>query len=466
MIKSKLFILTFALALLLNIGFVSKKTYADEISFAVSPSKIADYQIDLGETKEIEFSIGNKSVFPKEHTEKNELYKMTVDVDFSLEDSDETEIDSSNILSLDTSSIEIKPNTSNTVTLTISIPSDFEENYYKAYINFSREPISGVESEDGGAYSTIRVPIYLLVGDEENFNKLKADFEVSNFELNVGQANDKFSNIVFDNIKRLFKNPFKSVNTFKEIINKPVYNIKSGRNSIIDINDNMLVEVSKVVTKNNINDWKYVKTTDEQLDKSVKNIKFENTKVSFILEDDEIVDINCSESTSAFIKKQINNIVGNISGMPKLYDLFDEIKVPSNINYNVLDYSAYAEIKNTGEKPIHVTSNVSLMKDNSSIIGEGILKDLTIMTNKSEIISIPLSINGDLSSGNYNLIGDFSSNKIEKKANTKYKIDTNLNLKIFAITLVSYLLILILALTIVVVLYKYINKKRKLNTNK
>lgn len=465
-VKNKLFILTFILTLLLNIGFISKKTYADEISFAVSPSKIADYQIGLGETKEIEFSVGNKSIFPKDHKEKNELFTMKVDITSSLEDSDEIEIDSTDILSFDSSLVEVKPGESNTVTLTISIPSDFEENYYKAYINFSRQPISGIESEDGGAYSTIRVPIYLLVGDEENFNKLKVDFEVSNFEINVGQANEDFSNIILGNLKRLVKNPFKSVNTFKEIINKPVYSIKSGNKSIIDVNDNMLVEVSKVVTKNKVTDWKYVKATDEQLDTGVKNIKFENTKVSFILENDEVIDINCSENTSAFIKKQINNILGNINGMPILNDLFDEIKVPINKNYTVLDYSAYAEIKNTGEKPIHISSNISLMKDNSSIIGEGSLKDFTIMINKTETVNIPLSINGDLSSGNYNLIGDFSANKVEKKFNTKYKIDTNLNLKIFGVTLLSYVAILGILIAIIIVLFKHINKKRKLNTNK
>lgn len=441
--------------------------FADELSFAVSPSKIVDYRIEPGETKEIIFSVGNKSIFPPEHVDKNELYKFKIDVSATLEDSDGLEIDTKNIITFNKKTLECKPSEADKVTATISIPKDFERNAYKLYINFTRQPVEGIEDVQNTTYSVIKVPVFLFIGDESEFNKLKADYEVTKFYMDFGQNGQTFVKTITENLKELITlNPFKVIDTFKDIKHKPVHDItknkgKENETLVVDVNNNLMVSINSVITNGKTNDWNYVSANEEQLNKNVANVNFKDNSVEFVLENKDIVVVEGTNKTVNFIKNQINNILGTIKGTPVLKDLFNQIKVPVNKNYDIFTYSAFIEVSNTGEKDVHVGSDLSLLKDNSTAMGEGILKPLTVSVGKSESINVPMSMNGSLTTGDYKLTGNFLAGKIDKTTDYDYQVDNKLSEKIFFTTLAIYLLIILLILLIIKVIIDFLRKYKK-----
>lgn len=438
---------------------IPSKIFADEISFVVSPSKIVDYKIEPGETKDIVFTIGNKSKFPSEHKEKNELYKFKINITAKLEDSDGFYIDTKDILKFDKTSVECKPNEVQKIKATISIPKDFEKNFYKLYINFEREPIENIETSE----SIIKAPIFLFVGDEAEFSKLKPDFDVTEFYMDFGNQEKGFITTIANNLKRLITlNPISVIDTFKDIKHSPVHSIVNNKDElIVDVNNELLVTINNVVTEDNVNDWEYVLATQEQLSKKVLNVNFKDNRVEFVLENKDVIVVEGTSNTINFIKKQINNILPQIKGTPILNDLFCTIKVPINKNYDIFTQSAFVNIKNTGEKDIHIDADFSLLKDNSTVISEGEIKTLTINLGKQEKLNVPLSVNGDLTSGDYQLTGNFvAGNKVNKTYKDEFKVDTLLSEKIFYTTLITYLLLIIILIILIIKLINLLKKYR------
>lgn len=464
-LKNKKIILTL-LALFIFLAMPTN-VFADELSFAVSPSKVVDYRIEPGETKQITFSVGNKSIFPEEHVEKNELYKFEIDITATLEDSDGLEIDLTNIISFDKKTLKCAPKEADKLIATISIPENFERNAYKLYVNFTRKPVSGIEDLNTVAYSTVKVPVFIFVGNEDEFNKLKTDYEPSKFYMDFGQDGKTFTERILENLKKLCTiNPIKIIDTFKDIQYRPINNITKNKGTeneilVVDVNDSLIVNLSGVTTTNKVNQWKYVKVSSEQLSQPIATVNFKEDKVEFILKNNDLIVVEGTSNTISLIKKQINNILKSIKSEPLLSELFNQIKVPINKNYNIFTYSAFVEIKNIGEKDVHVSSELSLLKDNSSLVGSGVLKTLTIPINKSENINIPLNINSTLSSGNYHLKGNFLGGTVNKVSDYKYEVDTRLSEKILIVTLVLYLLIIILILIFIKSIFKLIKKYKK-----
>lgn len=460
LLKNKIVITFLLLGLLLTMFSVN--AFADELSFAVSPSKIVDYRIEPGETKEIVFSAGNKSIFPEDHVDKYDLYKFKIDVSATLEDMDGTVIDTTNIIKFNKDSLECKPKEADKVTATISIPEDFERNAYKMYVNFTRQPVAGIEDVSNTTYSVIKVPVYIFVGDESEFSKLKADYEVEKFYMDFGQDGKSFTDRVVSNLKQLITvNPVKVVDTFKDIKHRPVQNVTKNGVLTVDVNNNLMVSINDVTTSKKATNWKYVIVNSDQLSQTVSNIEFKDTSVEFVLSNGETVVVEGTNKTVLFIKSQINNILGTIKGNPVLSDLFNQIKVPVNKTYDIFTYSTFSQIKNTGEKDVHVGAMLSLLKDNSTNMGEGELKPLTVALGKSEHINTPMAMKGSLTSGDYKVTGNFTAGKINKTESFSYKVDTQLRNKIFFVTLAIYLLIIVLVLIIIKLLLGLLKKYKK-----
>lgn len=465
LLKNKIFIFILFIGIILFGGGV--EAFADELSFAVSPSKIVDYRIEPGQSKDIVFSVGNKSIFPADQTEKKELYKFKIEVSAVLEDSEGIEMDTTNIVKFNKTILECKPSEMDKTTLSINIPKDFEKNAYKLYIKFTRQPVSGIEDTQNKTYSVIKVPIYLFVGNEDEFNKLKSDYEVTKFYMDFGQDNKTFTNRIFDNLKELISlNPLKVIDTFKDIKHKPVYTIiknkdKSDETIVADVNNNLMVNINDVVTDSKGTNWKYVLASNSQLSQNVNNVLFNDNSVEFVLDNEDVIVVEGTTKTINFIKNQINNILNSINGTPVLSDLFSKIKVPINKNYDILDYSAFVEIKNTGEKDVHVASEVSLIKDNASDIGVGILKPLTIPLGNTETINIPITVDGALTTGDYRFNANFLAGKINKTTNYNYQIDTQLSEKIFFTTLITYCLLILMLIVIIKIIISSFTKYKK-----
>ena len=166
--------------------------YADELSFAVAPSKIVNLVIEPGTKETLTFKVGNRSVFPSHQVEKNELYNFEIMVEGKMYEADGTEVVNKDIISVSSDVLRCKPNQSASVDVTIDIPKDFEQNSYEISVIFTRMPIAGVEdTSNTNAITSIKVPVYLGVGDPAQYANLKTDFEVEEFKIDLGEEKSK-----------------------------------------------------------------------------------------------------------------------------------------------------------------------------------------------------------------------------------------------------------------------------------
>ena len=91
--KKKILNLFLAITTMILVFFSSNiNVYADELSFAVAPSKVVNLVIEPGSKEVITFKVGNRSIFPSHQVEKNELYNFEILVEGKMYDSDGTEI--------------------------------------------------------------------------------------------------------------------------------------------------------------------------------------------------------------------------------------------------------------------------------------------------------------------------------------------------------------------------------------
>lgn len=451
-VKNIVFIL--ALIIFINLGTISAK--ADEISFAVSPSKITDIVIKPGETYTKKFTMGNKSIFPNNQTEKNDLYKISVNVGAILEDINGVELPVNNILSFDKTTLSAKPGETDEVNVTISIPQDYEEGAYKAYLVFTREPIQGLETTGNTTYTSIKVPIYIFVGDEDVYNSLKLDYNIDDISLNFGDTDKTFWKTVLDYLKKLI-NPLNVTNTFKEIQYKPIHVIKDDEEIIVDINENFNTDIINVCSTNRVNDWKYVKISKDDLLSEISSINFSNNKVVFELSNKNTVEIETTNDTIVYLQKQLNILSQNISN-PTLEYIFNNVKIPINKNYVPYNLSAQVTISNTGDKTAHVVGELNLIKDNITTVANGILNTISIKNSTSETVNVLLNKEESLNDGIYTITGNFKAGTLQKSASKNFNIDSNLRLKIYVTTLIIYILIILILLLIIYLILKRNNK--------
>lgn len=439
--------------------------YADELSFAVAPSKIVNLVIEPGNKETLTFKVGNRSVFPAHQVEKNELYNFEIKVEGKMYENDGTEVINKDIIKISNDTLRCKPNKSASVDVTIDIPSDFERNSYEASIVFTRMPIAGTEdTSNTNTITSIRVPIYLGVGDPSEYANLKTNFEVDKFKIDLGEEKT-ISQYVKNNLKQLITlNPFKIIDTFKSISQKDIYVIKKGDSIVIDTISDIFTDLESVITndKKKLSDTKYILASKDDYEKSVKNIYFDNKLVKFHLDGDTLIEIKCENKVRDNIKAQINTLIKeNDLKSPKFKFFVDNLRVPKNNKYDITEYNVDITLKNTGEKETFVTSAMVLKKDSTTEIGNATLELITLQKNKAVNTSIPLSLTGEFSTGTYNLYGSFVDIKnVVRNANFKFDVNLNLDKQIFAWTLIVYIACIILVIAIIVLIIITLRNKK------
>lgn len=466
MLRKKLFNLFLTIATALILFFSSNiNVHADELAFAVAPSKIVNLVIEPGSSQVLTFKVGNRSVFPSHQVEKNELYNFEIKVEGKMFDSEGTEISNKDIIKVGEPILRCKPNEAVSVDVKIDIPKDFEKNSYEASIVFTRMPIEGVEdTTNTNAITSIKVPIYLGVGNPEEYSRLKTNFEVEKFNLNLGEEKT-IASYVIDNLKQLITlNPFKVVDVFKSISEKELYAIKNRDITTIDTISDIFTDLENVITddEKKISKNKYVLASKEDYSKAVKNIYFEDKVVKFQLDKNKTIVIKCENGVRDNIRTQINNLIKEHSLKSPSFAFFVEnLRVPKNVDYDVPRYDIEMTLKNTGEKETFVTSGMILKKDSTTEVGNAKLELITLKKGNLVDVKIPLELNSELSNGTYNLYGNFIDIKnVQKTANFKFNVDLNLDKTIFTITLIVYLVAVVIIIALIIVLI-YILKSRK-----
>lgn len=445
----------------------SVDTEADQLSFAVSPSKVTDLVLDKGDSHELSFTVGNRSVFPSEDVDKFNLYNFKIEMFCEIENQYGVFIDSTGIVSFNKDWLSCRPKETDSVNVNLTIPDDFVPGSYTFYINFKRYPIEGLEDVGAVTYSVIQVPIYVFIGDSEAYSKLNFDYEIESLSVDFGVEVSTINNLVENNLKSLVTiNPFKVVNNFKNILQSPVYVVykKIGEEyrQFVDVNDNFMVNLNSVVTTKDVNDWKYVLVDDSQRDLNVSKINFDKG-VEFILEDDSSVIIEVNEEIRNNVQEQLNSIVQEIEGSPKLSYLLDKLKVPVNRTYNLTTELINVNLVNTGDSDIHVDGKFSLTKDNMDLEEREVLSAITLRYNGGEALSIPISQLTFRGDGDYTLAGTFNGHDKVKNISHDFTMDGSIRYKIFGITLLVYVVVLTSTVILMISLYKLFKNKK--NTN-
>lgn len=461
--QKNLFLIIFSL--FLTLGFLSEKVYADEINFAVSPSKIVNMVIEPGKSETIKFKVGNRSVYPAHQTEKKDLYEVSVVVEGKITKQDGTVVDPTGIIKISDTLLKAKPNEKAAeTTVEIKIPSDFEKNSYRVDIVFTRNPIKGIEdTTNTSAITSIKVPVYLGVGDPEEYANLKTDYEVKNLTVDLGEEKTVFK-YALSNLKELITlNPFKVYNVFSGIKNKDIYVVNKDGKTSVDVLSGIYTELKNVVSyTKKTNDNKYVQISQEDENKEVSNVYFEDRVVDFKLSDGTSIKIECHNRVRDHIRSQINTLIKehNLS-KPRFKFFLDNLLVPSNKNFNILEYKASMQIENTGEKENFVSANIYLKKDSTYEVGSQKVELLTVMKGETIDVSIPLDITSEITSGSYALTANFIDVKNNMKTSVfNFTVDLGLDKTIFKVTLALYIALLALIGVLAYFIIKVLKDKK------
>lgn len=461
--KKNLFLLI--LSMFLTFSFLEKNVYADEINFAVSPSKVVNMVIEPGKSETIKFKVGNRSVYPAHQTEKKDLYEIAVVVEGQITKQDGTTIDPEGIIKISDTLLKAKPNEKAAeTTVEIKIPKDFEKNSYRVDIVFTRNPIKGIEdTTNTSAITSIKVPVYLGVGDPNEYANLKTDYKIKDLNIDLGEEGTIFK-YALSNLKELITlNPFKVYDVFSGIKEKDIYVINKDGKKSVDVLSGIYTELKNVVSyTNKTTDNKYVKISQEDENKEVSNVYFEDRLVNFKLTDGTSIEIKCHNKVRDHIRSQINTLIKehNLT-KPRFKFFLDNLLVPSNKNFNILEYKANMKIENTGEKENFVSANIYLKKDSTYEVGKQQVELLTVMKGETIDVSVPLDITSEITSGSYALTANFVDVKNNMKTETfNFTVDLSIDKAVFKMTLILYVLLLAILAAIIYFVYMFIKDKK------
>ena len=396
--------------LFLNIGVPAS---AMDVSIAISPSKIYDKQINIGESKNFTFAVANNS-----RNVPNNSLKLTVNIEGVMESQYGEKIENNGIVKFDKNQMLLDINGTEELTATVNIPKNFIAGNYIVYVSFIQQPIEGFSL--GAQTNAIKVPIYLFVGENDDYSKLKVDFDVVDNYLSVGEEQTTIIKEIFNNCLKVI-NPLNTIRTYTEISNKPVYNFKKDGKQIIDINNNIYTELKNVsITKDRLTDTKYVYYEESWLNEKIKNSKIENSFISINLANEKTVAIRGTANSLKEIQEQILNI-SKINKNATLDYLLDNLQVPKNINYEKVHPILVSELKSSSEIPITLEGSISTMKNNNEKIFEKSVISPTILPGEKVLFQNSIS-NEDINSGKYSINGQIKIRDIEKDINCNFEV--------------------------------------------
>lgn len=430
----------------------SVQVKADEVSIAVSPSKVVDEHIDYGQEKEYSFYLANKSTGDSTKT-LNLLTTTKVTNEFG----EEVDLD---LIKSDPSEFSVGQENQQEVKVTVSIPKGVEDKlpsgYYNFYVEFVQKALNLNEgSEQVGA---LAVPISVFVGSEDDYNKLKGDFAVTNSYLDLGGKPQTFFSICKSYfIKSL--NPLNWWSNISDICNRPYFNIgkrtRDGRftEQVLDLNDDFYVDLSKVATTHKMlmTDRNYVLYNKDDLNQPLQNCKNNGSSINVTLSNNHKVVIECNPNSSSTIFDQIKALA-NLNPNATLGDLFETIQVPCNKNYYKSIPILTTLVQNEGNMPLTLKGTYSTFCNTSNLIAEGEFISATIGIDDSK--EVKTSIGSDtLSKGNYLVKESLTFRKKSEENNYNFKVGEKRK-----IILICQVIFILLYLVLIILLVKFIKK--------
>lgn len=425
---------------------------ADEVSIAVSPSKLVDEHLDYGQEKTYSFFLANKST-----GDSTKLLNILTTTKITDEFGQDVDLD---LIKADPSEFSVEQENQQEVKVTVSIPKGIENKlpsgYYNFYVEFAQKALNLNEgSEQVGA---LAVPISVFVGSEDDYNKLKGDFTVTNSYLDLGgKPQTIFSICKSYFIKSL--NPLNWWSNISDICNRPYFNIgkkiRDGRftDQVLDINDDFYVDLSKVATTHKLfmTDRNYVLYNKDDLNQPLKNCKNNSSNITITLSNNHKVVIECNPNSSSTIFDQIKALA-NLNTNATLSDLFETIQVPCNKNYYKSMPILTTLVKNEGNMPLTLKGTYSTYYNTSNLIAEGEFISPTVIVNESKEVKTSI-VSDTLNKGNYLVKESLTFRKKSEENNYNFKVEEKRK-----IILICQIIFILFYLVLILLLIRLIKK--------
>lgn len=370
---------------------------AGEVGIAVSPSKLYDQQIDVGETRQFTFSAKNSSSLVEGASD------LHVDLKASIFNEFGEEITNAGVVTLGKSSMDLPFGKADSVVATVSIPEGFENGSYVIYTDFIFKSVN-VNSPILQT-NVISVPLYLYVGDRSKFEAMDLDFEIIENHLDYEKTT-----VLKETLSSFVSciNPLKIKDVYKGIITRPAYLFTKDGKEFLDINSNITTKLKNVVThkERGLSDWKYVYCPKEDKSSTVGSIAASGNQLALSLENGSSVIIDCSTGNLENVEKQITSI-RKANPNSTLNDLLENVEVPINKTYYKKLPVLVSTIKSLSPIPITITGKFTNTRNYSNLLYSAEVFSPTILPNEVGEFKNNIS-DKDLAKGDYLIEGKFN----------------------------------------------------------
>lgn len=446
-------ILSFLFLTLLITISTNNITFAKTIvSMGVTPSRIYDELIGIGDSKSFEFSIANTI----EGT--SEDLNINVNIIGRIEDEYGDIVNNSNIITFDKNQLTIKANSVEKIKANINIPKDMISGNYRFYIDIEQKSVDGFSL--GEQTNTLTVPMYVFVGSLEDYNNQIIGYKI--LDSYIG-SNGKNTTIVKESLNGMKKliNPLNSIEVFKEVINEPLYNFKTKEGNVLDFNNSYYTVMKDCsTTSDKLSNTKYIKYKKEDLNQKVSKAIRDANVMNIVLENNNVVKIELKNDLMDKLEEQLATISKSANEKATLDMLMNTLIVPKNKDYNVPKTYVINKIENYGNIPIVIKGKFDVFLNNFDKVAEGEINSNTIL--QKEINETKSQIKkGEFGKGTYNVSGIVVGKKMTENITNSFKVENQryLILIILGIFMIFYYLCILFGI-------KYIYKKMKNNKNK
>lgn len=459
--------------------WLSHPAEAVRVSFGVSPSALDEFFLEQGDTEELQFTLTNESVLPQGELE--ELGVFAFDVIPNAFFDDET-LDASEWIQFDVDYVHLEPGDESEVTATLTIPDDIYDGFYIMWLEFMR-----VDDQEAmiRQYSVLRVPLLLYLGpDWVDGTNVVIDFDLTEIDLIVNgellSLHENASTVWQETFsflgEMLMSNP---LSVARDISNRPVYKIYDNGQVFLDLNRNIVVPLSDVIThrESSLNDWQYIYIPPDDLFQAVvaANIEYLNEDDISIPEEgilaeqvlrirlanDQAIEVRANLGILHMMMDQMRSLLANFEGTIHLSDLVHELHVPMNRHYTLPEIHIQTIVENSGTIAIRPLGSTSISSGLGNLMADLAFSPANIFNDDMREIWVNVPEEVNFTTGTYLLETTVVVHELEENIQGQIFVNNNFRDDIWLRVVVLYVLVIVLALVLLFVAYRVMRKFRR-----
>jgi len=457
-------------------ALLNRPVNAVRVSFGVSPSTVGEFFLEQKDAETLIFTVTNDSVTPQG---LEDFGAFAFDILTNAFFDDET-LDASEWVQFDLDYMHLKPEEYQEITVELTIPEDAYDGFYVLWLEFMR-----VDDQEAmiRQYSVLRVPLLLYIGpDWVNGTNVVVDFDLMDIDLIVNgellsqqeQASTVWQEVFYFFGQMFRRNPF---HVARDISNRPVYKIYENGQIYLDLNRDIIVPMSDVVTSrsSSVNDWQYIYVPSEARFQEVASaiIEYRNEDDVSIpeegvfaeqvlrihLADDQVVEIQAHLGILNMMMDQLRALLANFEGVIHLDDLINELHVPINRHYTIPDIHVQTVIENSGTIAIRPLGNTYISTGLGNILAELAFSPANIFNDDTRELWVTVPEELNLATGTYTLETRVFVHDLEESIQGRIHINNNFRDDILMRTMILFGSSMASGLVVIFIGYRIIRKK-------